>query len=88
MERATVYDVPEKLSRKLAEKELSSFIRMAPGPVKCLQGLVDTLREVGSVTISKALEGEAKRLREEIDSYFEGSNHAQCHANCTGHRHP
>ena len=68
MERATVYDVPEKLSRKLAEKELSSFVRMAPGPVKCLQGLVDTLREVGSVTISKALEGEAKRLREEIDA--------------------
>ena len=68
MEWATVHDLPEKLSQSVAVEDLVSFVRSAPGPVKCLQGLMETLSESRNQTIFGALAGEAKRGREEFES--------------------
>ena len=44
MEEATVRDVPERLSKSLDGATLVRFVRSGPGPVKCLQGLLEMLR--------------------------------------------
>lgn len=65
LEEATVWDLPEKLSKWFIEPMgLVSFVRTAPCPVKCLQGILETVA-LSSVRAPESVKRSRRSKKEE-----------------------
>jgi hypothetical protein len=69
MEWATVYDLPEKLSKSVAKDELRNFVKDCRVPLKCYQATLEMIERSGET--SRVLKTTVKRKHEGEDGSSE-----------------